>query len=300
MDKKENKLKPFLKWAGGKGQLLNNIRKMYPEEMGREIKKYAEPFVGGGAVLFDILESFNLEEVYISDINSELINTYTMIRDNVEYVIEMLESMSLEYIPIEKDERKLYYYEKRERFNYIKMNYSGTFNVESAALFIFLNRTCFNGLYRVNSKGLNNVPMGSYKNPTICDENNLRNISIALKNVIITCGDYRECENFVDNNTFVYFDPPYRPLSETASFTSYSENVFDDTSQTELAEFVGLLHKKGAKIVVSNSDPKNADENDCFFDKLYSGYKITRVNAKRTINCNANFRGNVTELIIYN
>ncbi len=300
MKKQNLQLKPFIKWAGGKGQLLNNIREMYPKELGFSVKKYAEPFVGGGAVLFDILTNFDLDEVYISDINTELINTYRIIRDDVEKLIKKLELISDEYIPLDTDARKIYYYEKRKRFNEFKVNGDEEINIEKAALFVFLNRTCFNGLYRVNKKGLYNVPMGSYKNPTICDIDNLQNISVALKKVTIVCGDYKDCENFVDSSTFVYFDPPYRPLTETASFTSYTENLFDDKSQTELAEFVDLLHEKGAKIVVSNSDPKNADETDCFFDELYKHHNINRVDATRMINCNAQSRGKISELLIVN
>lgn len=300
MKKETMRVKPFLKWAGGKGQLLCNIRKMYPEDMGINIKKYAEPFVGGGAVLFDILTNFDLEKVYISDVNAELINTYKMIRDHVEQLIDELELLSAEYIPMDMDNRKRYYYDKRQRFNDLKINDNEGINIEKAGLFIFLNRTCFNGLYRVNKKGLYNVPMGAYKNPNICDASNLRNIASSLKNVIIICGDYKECESFVDKNTFVYFDPPYRPLTPTASFTSYTENIFDDNSQAELARFVDLLHEKGARIVVSNSDPKNSDENDCFFDNLYKQHKINRVDATRMINCNAKSRGKISELLIVN
>ena len=165
---------------------------------------------------------------------------------------------------------------------------------------IFLNKTCFNGLFRVNKKGFFNVPMGSYKNPLICDEKNLREVSDKLQNVEIVCGDYKKAANFIDENTFVYFDPPYRPLTETASFTAYTENLFNDDEQIELAKFVESMHKKGAKIVVSNSDPKNANEEDDFFDNIYSKHKIRRVEATRMINCNSEARGNIKELLISN
>lgn len=297
---KKIQLKPFVKWAGGKGQLINNIRNTYPKELGKEINKYAEPFVGGGAVLFDILSNYELDSIYISDINVELINAYRIIRDNVEELISLLYVMQDEYVPIDTESRKHYYYEKRERFNDIKINGDGTINIEKAALFIFLNKTCFNGLYRVNRKGLFNVPMGAYKNPCICDTDNLRNISKALHNVTIVCGDYKESETFIDKNTFVYFDPPYRPLTETANFTSYTENSFDDKAQIELAEYVKLLDKKGAKVVVSNSDPKNSNTEDEFFDELYKEHRINRVQATRMINCNGESRGKISELLIAN
>ena len=251
----EKKIKPFLKWAGGKGQLLFEIEKYYPFE-NEEITKYAEPFVGGGAVLFDVLSKYDLEAVYISDINAELINTYRIIRDDVYELIGMLMAMQNEFLSMSIDDRKTYYLSKRERFNYLKVNGNESINIEKAALMIFLNKTCFNGLFRVNKKGLFNVPMGSYKNPMICDEENLRAVSEKLQNVTIVCGDYRESAEFIDDSTFVYFDPPYRPITETASFTAYTENLFNDDEQIELAKFVDDMHRKGAKVVISNSSDR--------------------------------------------
>ncbi len=292
-------VKPFLKWAGGKGQLLKEIERYYPFADGR-ITKYAEPFVGGGAVLFDILSKYHLEEVYISDINAELVNTYRIIRDDIDTLIKMLYAMQNDFIPLDTDNRKAYYIEKRERFNYLKVNSNANVDTEKAALMIFLNKTCFNGLFRVNKKGLFNVPMGAYKNPMICDENNLRTVSEKLKRVTIVCGDYRESADFIDESTFVYFDPPYRPITDTASFTAYTENLFNDEEQIELARFVDDMHRKGAKVVVSNSDPKNSNTEDDFFDNIYSAHKIKRVEATRMINCNREARGKIKELIISN
>lgn len=289
-------VKPFVKWAGGKSQLLNEIRKKYP----KNIEKYCEPFVGGGAVLFDVLMNCHPKEVLINDINSELTNTYQQIKDNVDKLIEMLSQMQAMFWAKNDDERKSMYLAKRERFNELKINGNKQINLEKAALFIFLNKTCFNGLYRVNRKGFFNVPIGAYKNPPICDAENLKLISGLLKNVQIKCGDYSKCAEFIDENTFVYIDPPYRPLTATASFTSYSENEFGDKQQIELGKFVDEISEKGAKIVVSNSDPKNSDENDSFFDDLYSSYTIMRVSAKRMINSKASGRGRVKELLIYN
>ena len=298
--KMEDKVvKPFLKWAGGKGQLLKEIENYYPFNDGR-ITKYAEPFVGGGAVLFDILSKYELEEVYISDINAELINTYCIIRDDIDELIEMLMVMQNEFVPLDTEHRKVYYLNKRDRFNELKVNSDVNLNAEKAALMIFLNKTCFNGLFRVNKKGLFNVPMGAYKNPMICDEKNLRAVSDKLQNVTIVCGDYRKSAEFIDENTFVYFDPPYRPLTNTASFTAYTENLFNDAEQIKLAEFVNAMHNKGAKIVVSNSDPKNASAEDDFFDNIYSAHKIKRVEATRMINCNSESRGKIKELLISN
>lgn len=293
------KVKPFLKWAGGKGQLLLEIEKYYPFKDG-VIEKYAEPFVGGGAVLFDILSKYHLKSVYISDINAELINTYHVIRDDINPLIQMLSVMQAEFVPMDTQSRKVYYIAKRERFNTLKLNGDRDINIEKAALMIYLNKTCFNGLYRVNKKGAFNVPMGSYKNPTICDEENLRSVSQKLQNVTIVCGDYRESIDFIDQNTFVYFDPPYRPLTATSSFTAYTENEFGDKAQIELASYVDRLHEKGARILVSNSDPKNVNIEDEFFDKVYASHSIRRVEATRMINSNNQARGKIKELLISN
>ena len=298
-EKDKIECKPFIKWVGGKGQLLSEINKLYPVELAKNIKKYAEIFVGGGAVLFDILSKYKLDEVYISDKNLELINTYKSIRDNVDILIKSLKGMEEQYIPLDNENRKDYYYKKREEYNSLKIN-SEVNNIEKAVLFIFLNKTCFNGLYRVNKKGEFNVPMGAYKKPKICDEENLKNVSLALKKVKIIYADYRESESFIDEKTFVYIDPPYRPLNITSSFTSYTENDFNDKEQIELAEYINVLNKKGAKIVISNSDPKNNDIDDNFFDELYDNYNINRVKATRMLNSNASLRGAINELLITN
>ena len=291
--------KPFIKWVGGKGQLLSEINKLYPVELGKNINKYAEIFVGGGAVLFDILSKYKLDEVYISDKNLELINTYKSIRDNVDILIKSLKEMEEKYIPLDDENRKVYYYEKRQEYNNLKINIEEN-NIEKASLFIFLNKTCFNGLYRVNKKGEFNVPMGAYKNPKICDKENLKNVSMALKDVKIIYADYRESESFIDEKTFVYIDPPYRPLNTSSSFTSYTENNFNDKEQIELAEYINVLNKKGVKIVISNSDPKNNNTDDNFFDELYKNYNINRVKATRMLNSNASLRGAINELLITN
>ena len=245
--------KPFVKWAGGKSQLLVEIRKKYPAA----IRKYAEPFVGGGAVLFDVLNTYDLDEVYIGDINQELINAYTIIRDDVSALIEILYDFQRQYHSASGDQRKTIYYQKRDEFN----DFSGD-SISMAALFIFLNKTCFNGLYRVNLKGRFNVPQGDYKNPMICDEQNLRSVSEKLQNVNIVHGDYKTAMGFIDDKTFAYFDPPYRPLSPTSNFTSYTQNSFDDIDQMELARFIDEVSQRGTYVVASNSDPRSVNEND--------------------------------------
>ncbi len=297
--KGEKAVKPFLKWAGGKGQLLGEIGRYYPFS-DEQIAKYAEPFVGGGAVLFDVLNKFSPQQVYISDRNPELINTYLAIRDTPGLLIEQLSLLQREFLPLDTGERKRYYTEKRAVFNRLKMADGGLGNVEKAALMIFLNRTCFNGLFRVNQKGLFNVPMGAYRNPLICDETNLRAASEKLQRVSIVCGDYRESADFIDAHTFVYLDPPYRPLTSTANFTAYTQTPFSDSDQRDLMAFVSEMDRKGAKILVSNSDPKNSDPEDDFFDSLYSTYHIARVQAARMINSNSKARGKIRELLIAN
>ena len=290
------KTKPFVKWAGGKSQLISEIRKKYP----KNIKCYCEPFVGGGAVLFDILANYKPEKVLINDINKELIITYYQLQNNVDNLIKKLFALQNEFISADLEQRKIIYNKNRKLYNSLKNKSCENNELEIASLFIFLNKTCFNGLYRVNKNGDFNVPMGSYKNPLICDEFNLKKSSSLLKNVKIICGDYSRCIDYINDETFVYIDPPYRPLTQTSSFTSYSSKVFDDKEQIRLADFINIISRKGAIVVASNSDPQNADENDMFFDNLYRNYSIKRIQAKRAINSKSEGRGNVSELLISN
>lgn len=287
---------PFVKWAGGKTQLLPEIRKHYPQR----IKKYCEPFVGGGAVLFDVLQKCRPEEVLINDVNTELINTYSQIKNNCNLLIEQLSEIQNKYKSQTLEENKIFFYEKRNRYNELKINENYTENLEKATLFIFLNKTCFNGLYRVNKKGEFNVPFNNAKNPLICDEENLKACSELLQNVHMKTGDYSDCKNFIDSETFVYLDPPYRPLTQTSAFTSYSENQFSDKEQIELGKFITEISNKGAKVLASNSDPKNTNKEDNFFDDLYSNFEIERISASRMINSNAKKRGAISELLISN
>ena len=293
-------IKPILKWAGGKTQLLADISNAYPDGFGDTINKFVEPFVGGGAVLFDVLSKYQLEEVYISDINAELINMYIMVRDHIDELIEILSAYQRDYIALDTEGRKDYYYNKRDEYNLLIQNGQSQEGVESAALFIFLNRTCFNGLYRANKSGLFNVPTGDYANPLICNEANLRAVSEALENVHIICADYSASIDHIDQNTLVYLDPPYRPLKGRDSFTSYTEQDFDDSCQKALAGFIEEIDARGAYIILSNSDPKNVDPDDDFFDDLFADYDIQRINAKRRINRNSDHRGYITELLIKN
>lgn len=292
-------VKPFVKWAGGKTSLIPQITKYFPFELKNgKIEKYIEPFVGGGAVLIDILQKYDVKQAYAFDINKDLINCYNVIKYKVEDLIQKLEKKEKEFLALCIDERQKYFYDIRTKYNSYFLNTE--LDVERASEFIFLNRTCFNGLYRVNKSGKFNVPFGKYKNPTICDSRNLRNLSILFKNTIFKYGDYKESESLIDENTFVYFDPPYRPLSVTSGFTSYTKEDFNDENQKELAKYYNKLNVKNAKLMLSNSNPKNIDENDDFFENIYKGFNINEVSAKRMINSNAKGRGEISELLITN
>lgn len=297
---RKKSLKPILKWAGGKTQLLDEISHAYPGGFGDTIRRYAEPFVGGGAVLFDILSKFELDEVYISDVNAELINMYLVVRDHAEELIDILTVYQNEYHALDNEGRKIYYYRKRNEFNDLILRGGSKTGIVSAALFIFLNRTCFNGLYRANRNGLFNVPKGDQANPLICNVENIRAVSAALVNIQIVCGDYSASRDFIDEYTLVYLDPPYRPLKGRDSFISYTETEFDDSCQCALARFIKEMSAHGAYIILSNSDPKNVDPEDDFFEDLYADYDVQRINAKRKINRNADHRGYITELLIKN
>ncbi|MBD2777985.1 DNA adenine methylase [Iningainema tapete] len=298
--------RPFLKWAGGKGQLIEQISKFFPKELlDGSIKRYIEPFIGGGAVFFHFADNYpSIEEFYIFDINPELILAYKTIQNHAEELGELLQKIQNKYWSLNPEERSKYFYQVRTYFNQQRLqtdfeNYSDSW-VERTAQIIFLNRTCFNGLFRVNLKGDFNVPFGKYKNPTICDLNNLMAVSALLKKTQIFHGDFTLSQEFVDSKTFVYFDPPYRPISKTSNFTSYSQGSFDDTDQLRLRNFFSELNSLGAKLLLSNSDPKNVDEDDIFFETNYAKYRIEKIKAFRNINSKAEKRGQINELLIMN
>lgn len=293
-------IKPFVKWAGGKGNLIPQLENFYPFELNNTIiKKYVEPFVGGGAVLINILQKYDIKEAYAFDINIDLINCYNVIKMDVENLIKELDIKEKEFLQLEDKKREEFFYNIRKEYNSYKIN-KDEINIKRASEFIFLNRTCFNGLYRVNKSEQFNVPCGKYKNPTICDVRNLRNLSYLIRNVNFQYGDYKKSEKYVDSNTFVYFDPPYRPLSNTSGFTSYTKENFNDDNQKELANYFRLLDEKDAKLMLSNSNPKNTNENDNFFEEIYKGFNINEISAKRMINANAKGRGEISELLITN
>ena len=276
----EEKPKPFVKWVGGKRQLLAQFRLMNlypPEKFDTKNSRYFEPFVGGGAVFFDLLP----ETAFLSDLNNELVVTYNVIKNDVENLIKSLKKHKLD---------KEYFLKIRSQ-NPEKLS-----DINTASRFIYLNRTCFNGMYRVNSKGGFNVPFGKYNNPLICDEVNLRKVSKSLKNIEIKKQDYKEVLKKARKGDFVYFDPPYYPISKTASFTSYTSELFLDKEQIELRDTFVELHKRGCFVMLSNSDTP-------FINKIYSeikGARITKVQAGRAINSNASKRGKITEVLVTN
>ncbi len=248
-------------------------------------------------MLFFMLQTYpNIKKAVINDINSHLINTYKVIRDTPFLLIEYLSELQSTYRNItDYDSQKDFYLDIRARFNSSTLS-----DIEDAAFMIFMNRTCFNGLYRENSKGGFNVPFGRYPNPTICDESLILSDSELLQRVGILNGDFSDSSNKIEGNTFFYFDPPYRPLDATSSFNSYVKEVFDDNEQQRLKDFYDGISQMGCYALLSNSDGKGRNESDTFFDELYSNYIIERVYAKRCINANPSKRGSLTELLIRN
>ena len=289
--------KPFVKWVGGKTQLLEEVKKSLPKNLkNRTGVTYVEPFIGGGAVMFWILQEYpNIERAIINDINAELICTYRVVKQNITSLIEELEKIQSEYLPLDTNARKEYFNIKRKTFNSRKIS-----DIETAALFIFLNRTCFNGLYRVNSKGEFNVPHGKYANPRICDRENLLAASKVLQKVEILCGDFAQTEQYAGPDTIFYFDPPYKPITETSSFTSYAKDGFNDEEQIRLRDFCTRIARHNSQFVASNSDPKEEDKKETFFDVIYQQFTIKRVSAARMINSNPNGRGAISEIMISN
>lgn len=291
------KVKPFIKWAGGKGKIINNIREFLPSDFDNKKITYVEPFLGGGSIFFGLSQIYNFERIILNDINEDLINTYKVVQNNVSELIETLSSFQEEYHHLAcLEERKEYYYLKRKLYN-LRV---GSL-IYNAALFIFLNRTCFNGLYRVNKKNEFNVPIGSYLKPEICNIDNLLNTSKLLQNVEFYSGDYEKIFDLVeDAKAFFYMDPPYKPLSKTSHFNSYSHISFNDDEQIRLKNFCDKLNKNNHLWILSNSDMSEHTKYNSFFDDLYKDYKIDYITAKRYINSNPNKRGDLTELLIIN
>jgi DNA adenine methylase len=298
--------KPFLKWAGGKTQLLDSFESRFPERIqsSGQLESYVEPFVGSGAVYFHLWNEYEIDEACLIDINRELIVGYRTIKRDVDALIEEVKKIEAAYLSRGEEGRKEFFYRKRDEYNeqMREFNYDeyGPGWVRRATRLIFLNRTCFNGLFRQNQSGEFNVPHGRYAEPTICFENRLRAVHAALQDAVIRRGSFRLAEEVIDKSSFVYFDPPYRPISDTSSFTQYSMHDFTEEDQRELAKFYRAMDERGADLMLSNSDPKNEEPEATFFEKLYSGFEIERVPARRSINSNPDERGPIHELIIRN
>ena len=292
------KAKPFIKWVGGKSQLIEQLDVLLPADFDNwENVTYIEPFVGGGAMLFYMLQRYpNIQHAIINDINPDLATCYRTVRDNPEQLIESLMDIENAYLALEtEDGRKDFFMAARERYNEKNLD-----PIENSTKFFFLNRTCFNGLYRVNKKGLFNVPFGKYSNPTICDPETIRKDSELLQRVEILNSDFEATFEHAHGNTLFYFDPPYRPLSDTSSFNDYSKEAFNDDAQIRLKEYCDHIHEAGFRFMLSNSDCKGKNEEDNFFDVLYQAYQIERVWASRNINSNPNKRGKLTEILVHN
>ena len=292
------KAKPFIKWVGGKGQLLEQLNSFLPNDIDRwEGATYIEPFVGGGAMLFYMLQHYpNIKHAFINDINKDLITCYCTVRDSAERLIASLKEIEEQYLSFDnEDDRKSFYLGIREKYNTKKLN-----AIDNTTFFIFLNRTCFNGLYRVNKSGAFNVPFGRYINPKICDAETIREDSKLLQRVTVMNSDFENTFQVASSHTLFYFDPPYRPLSNTSSFNDYTKESFNDDSQIRLKKFCDRMDEAGFHFMLSNSDCKDKNENDNFFDVLYADYPIERVWASRSVNAIASKRGKLTEILVHN
>ena len=291
--------KPFVKWAGGKGQLIPQLEVLFPGDLsGAEDLTYVEPFVGGGAMLFHVLSKYpNIKRAVINDVNGRLVNAYRTVRDHPKDVVADLLGMQSEYLALPDLKHKEHYYlDRRDEYN----SMCDSSRVRLASLFIFLNKTCFNGLHRVNRAGRFNVPFGKSGKPTICDSGTIYEDSRILQNVEISSMDFERVFDDIGGNVFVYFDPPYRPLPKTKSFLSYAKEGFGDGEQRRLSDLCRKLDGRGFKWLLSNSDPHNTDPEDMFFDDLFMDFEVLRVSASRMINSNGKGRGKITEIAVRN
>ena len=291
-------VKPFIKWVGGKSQLIEQLDAQLPADFDSlEDVTYIEPFVGGGAMLFYMLQHYpNINHAIINDINPDLTTCYRIVRDNPKELISSLQDIENTYLSLNTEEaRKEFFMVVRNRYNEKNLD-----PIENTTKFFFLNKTCFNGLYRVNKKGLFNVPFGRYSNPTICNPETILKDSELLQRVEILNGDFEETFKYAQGNTLFYFDTPYRPLNDTTSFNNYAKEAFNDDAQIRLKKYCNRINDAGFKFMLSNSDSKSVNGEDNFFDVLYAAYQIERVLASRSINSNPNKRGKLTEILVRN
>ncbi|MBX9692518.1 MAG: DNA adenine methylase [Cyanobacteria bacterium] len=297
--------KPFLKWVGGKTQLIDQLDSNVPPELKEGlVETYIEPFVGGGSFFFHVAQNYPIKNLVIADSNQDLILAYRTIRERVETLIVKLNEIQTRYLSLSDTKRADFYYATRKKFNEDKISVDfKTFSddwIERTAELIFLNKTCFNGLFRVNAAGLFNVAFGRYENPRICDPNNLIAVAQILERTKILLGDFTCVRDHLDPKVFAYLDPPYRPISSTSNFTAYSSSTFTDSDQQRLADFCKVATSLGSRLMISNSDPDNIAPADTYFQDNFPGYRIVRAYANRMVNCKADRRGKISELIIMN
>jgi len=276
MDMTETSIPTFVKWAGGKKQLMDQFKAFFP----KQIDRYFEPFVGGGAVAFYIIQNYHPKEVMISDINNELVNTYRVIKSNVDELIKSLKE--------HKEKHSENYYYQVRHLDPLHLS-----NIDRASRFIYLNKTCYNGLYRVNSNNQFNVPFGKYKNPAIFNETELKRISTVLDDFQIKCMSFEKVLYYAEEGDFIYFDPPYHPIKQGKSFTKYARRDFLEKEQEQLAQVFKKLNSKKCKVMLSNSSTE-------FIKNLYKDFHVHTVTARRMINCDANGRGKINEFVITN
>lgn len=273
--------RPFVKWAGGKARVMPQLTPLMP----KKYNNYYEPFLGGGAFYFSLR---SVKKAYLNDINAYLIEAYVHIRDNLDSLTKDLLTLENSYHALALVDQKQYYLDRREEYNSLEGN-----SLRKTSLLIFLNKTCFNGMYRENSKGGFNVPFGQHRAPTICDTKNLRNVSLRLASTELSTGSFIDVVKSAKKGDFIYLDPPYHPLNKTSSFTAYSREDFDETNQHELAGLYRQLDERGCYVMLSNSDTELIKE-------LYSTYNINKILASRSINSKANGRGKINELVVTN
>lgn len=305
MDESQIKIKPFIKWAGGKTQLIEQIRQNFPNELKiGKIKNYYEPFLGGGACFLMLSNEFQFDRICLSDINHELILTYLVVQRDVDLLIDFITEYKNRYSSLTEKKKEEYYYEMRNAYNLnrFSINYK-RYNqnwIPRAAQLIFLNKTCFNGLFRINQKGDFNVPFGKRYNPNVFDSNNLIEIAKLLGRSEIETSDFSSISNKELSDSFVFLDPPYRPLFNDSNFTSYTKGDFKEIDQIRLAKLINDIDNRGAKIMLTNSDPENKTKHDDFFFKHYSKFNIRKISTSRMINNNFGKRKLITDLLITN
>jgi DNA adenine methylase len=295
-----NNTSPILKWAGGKGAILSILESNLPESIqkNKTFSSYIEPFIGGGSFFFHLSNNYNIEKAVISDFNKELVLLYKVIKLHLDDLIPLLINIRLEYL--NSSDKEHYYYEQRKKFNSlnpIDLNCIGEQEVLKSAIFIFLNKTGFNGLYRISKKGNFSTPWGKKVNPDMVNLEKYKRVSKSLQNVTIIHGDFSETLKYVEKDSFIYLDPPYRPLDAKNNFTAYSKEDFNDESQIRLCDYTKKISSLRACFMESNSDPKNVDRNDDFFDELYKGNSIQRIQVTRTI---GQSKDKIDELLIKN